>query len=152
MQLTLTIPALLFPAISLIMLAYTNRFLGLSSVVRTLHAQVKDQGASPTLHAQLRNLRYRLGLIKSMQFLGVLSFLIALLCMYFIYGEHTQAADLSFVASLILFALSLFISLLEILVSTRAIELELSDIEDPNITGIMDYLKNPTRKNQLPGM
>jgi hypothetical protein len=38
-QLSLTTPALLFSAISLLLLAYTNRFLAYASVVRNLHAR-----------------------------------------------------------------------------------------------------------------
>ena len=37
MELSINTPALLFPAITLLMLAYTNRFLALASLVRSLH-------------------------------------------------------------------------------------------------------------------
>jgi hypothetical protein len=79
MDITINTPALLFPAISLIMLAYTNRFLALSNRIRTLHDEYLVQEKSHVIHGQIKNLRYRLNLIKNMQALGVLSFLSCIL-------------------------------------------------------------------------
>lgn len=146
MDISINTPALLFPAISLIMLAYTNRFLALSGVVRNLHDRYKANGNDNiTLHAQIRNLRYRLKLIRLMQFFGVLSFLIALVSMYFIYMSELPAAHITFAASLICFVCSLLLSLLEIQKSTKALELELSDMENLDtktmIGQFKDYLK-----------
>lgn len=146
MAISINTPALLFPAISLIMLAYTNRFLALAAVVRSLHEKIKTGEPKPVLHAQIKNLRYRLKLIKAMQFLGVLSFLIALMCMYFINANQAPAADVSFAASVLLFAASLFLSLLEIQVSTKALELELSDMDGLDEKGIFGYLKSSRKK------
>jgi len=146
MDISINTPALLFPAISLIMLAYTNRFLALSGVVRNLHDRYKANGNdNTTLHAQIQNLRYRLKLIRLMQLFGVLSFLIALISMYFIYMGQLLAAHITFAASLLSFVWSLLLSLLEIQKSTRALELELSDMENPEsktvIAHFKDYLK-----------
>jgi hypothetical protein len=63
MDITINTPALFFPAISLVMLAYTNRFLALSSVVRNLHAEYIKSGKKQQIHGQIRNLKYRLRLI-----------------------------------------------------------------------------------------
>lgn len=146
MTISINTPALLFPAISLIMLAYTNRFLALAAVVRNLHDRTKTGEPNPVLHAQIKNLRYRLKLIKAMQFLGVLSFLLALVCMYFIYSEQAMPSEVSFAISIILFAGSLFLSLLEIQVSTKALELELSDMEGLDGKGLFGYLKDSLKK------
>lgn len=83
MELSINTPALLFPAISLVMLAYTNRFLALSNRVRTLHDKYREQDEKGIIHGQIKNLRYRLKLIKHMQTLGVLSFLFCIACMFF---------------------------------------------------------------------
>jgi hypothetical protein len=81
MEFTLTTPALLFPAISLLMLAYTNRFLTISSLIRSLHAQHKT-APDPLIIRQLSNLRYRVRLIRDMQMLGASSFLLCVICMF----------------------------------------------------------------------
>ena len=72
MEITLTTPSLLFPAISLLLLAYTNRFLGLASVVRSLHATYKT-APDPIYVPQIENIRKRIKLIRDMQFLGAAS-------------------------------------------------------------------------------
>src|SRR4051812_44221967 len=81
MEITLATPALLFPAITLLMLAYTNRFLGLASLIRNLH-QRWTESHDVVLVAQIENLRRRLGLIRRMQALGVLSLLVCVACMF----------------------------------------------------------------------
>jgi hypothetical protein len=73
MELTLTTPALLFPAISLLLLAYTNRFLTLAALMRELYARYKAT-PDPRIKGQLANLRYRIGIIRNMQAFGVASF------------------------------------------------------------------------------
>lgn len=123
-------PALLFPAITLLMLAYTNRFLSLASLVRNLHDEYQRGEKERNLLSQIRNLRSRINLIRYMQGLGVLSFLCCVLCMYAIYRGWTVLAHGIFAASLIFLLLSIILSLLEINKSTKAIELVLSDIEE----------------------
>ena len=114
MEISFNTPALLFPAISLIMLAYTNRFLALSSRVRSLHDKYQNQEQKHIIHGQIKNLRYRLKLIKNMQALGVVTFLGCILCMYLIYVQYMLAANIVFAISLISFSASLLLSLLEI--------------------------------------
>ena len=87
MDISINTPALLFPAISLVMLAYTNRFLALSNRVRSLNEKYRSQEQKHLIHGQIRNLRYRLKLIKNMQAFGVLTFLLSIACMYCIYIE-----------------------------------------------------------------
>ncbi|HRI23993.1 MAG TPA: DUF2721 domain-containing protein [Ferruginibacter sp.] len=123
-------PALLFPAITLLMLAYTNRFLSLASLVRKLHEEYSRGEREKNILKQIRNLRSRINLIRYMQALGVLSFLCCVLCMYTIFRGWNILAHWIFAASLIFLLLSIILSLLEINKSTKAIELVLSDIEE----------------------
>ncbi|WP_090605379.1 DUF2721 domain-containing protein [Parapedobacter koreensis] len=148
MNITFNTAALLFPAISLIMLAYTNRFLALAALVRSLHAKYLEHNKSGVLHGQIRNLRYRLKLIKQMQAMGVLSFVACIACMYCIYIGHVYLAELTFALSLLFFAISLIISLVEIQVSNKALELELSDMEEGNDTSLVDYIKKKFDKKK----
>ncbi|MFN3939595.1 MAG: DUF2721 domain-containing protein, partial [Chitinophagales bacterium] len=103
-------PALLFPAISLIMLAYTNRFLALASVVRQLHADYRTNTENKLLIGQIENMRFRLRLIKNMQLFETLSFLSGIICMYLIFIEAMKGAHIFFAVSLILFLISLALS------------------------------------------
>ena len=129
-------PALLFPAITLLMLAYTNRFLSLASLVRKLHDEYIRGEKEKNILSQLRNLRARLNLIRYMQGLGILSFLCCVLCMYSIFRGWTVLSHWIFAGSLIFLVLSIILSLLEINKSTKAIELVLSDIEELNKANI----------------
>ncbi|MFY7733186.1 MAG: DUF2721 domain-containing protein [Bacteroidia bacterium] len=131
MELTLTTPAILFPAISLLMLAYTNRFLALANLIRNLHAKFIQNGENEkVVIAQLKNLRLRIKLIKYMQGLGVLSIFLCVLCMIFLYVNYALVAQLIFGLSLLIFLASLSLSLIEINISTNALEFELSDMEE----------------------
>ncbi|MGK6351140.1 DUF2721 domain-containing protein [Parapedobacter sp. DT-150] len=146
MNITFNTAALLFPAISLIMLAYTNRFLALAALVRSLHAKYLEHHKSGVLHGQIRNLRYRLKLIRQMQAMGVLSFVTCIVCMYCIYIEHAFLTEVTFALSLLFFAVSLLISLLEIQVSNKALELELSDMEEGDASSLVGYIKKKLEK------
>ncbi|MBI5372588.1 MAG: DUF2721 domain-containing protein [Sphingobacteriales bacterium] len=140
MEISLNTPALLFPAISLLLLAYTNRFLALANLVRKLHDEYiethvkndefKEAHKSKIILWQIKNLRRRINLIRYMQGLGVFSFLGCVACMYSLYRGSAAVAEFIFAISLLSLLASLFISLAEIIQSTRAIELELSDIEE----------------------
>ena len=141
MELTVNIPALLFPAISLIMLAYTNRFLALSSRVRVLHDKYQTQEQRHLVFSQIKNLKYRLKLIRNMQTYGVTSLFFSIVSMFFIYIEYQRVAQFIFALSLISFSWSIFLSLIEIRLSTKAIEIELSDMEGLEDPSVMDYLK-----------
>lgn len=127
-QLTLTTPALLFSAISLILLAYTNRFLAYAQVVRNLHATFKENPNSLLL-GQIQNLRKRLQLTKIMQVLGISSLLLCVVCMFLIYVDYQIWAEILFGIALILLVLSLAFSIREIQISVKALDLQLSDME-----------------------
>ena len=140
-MITYNTAALLFPAISLIMLAYTNRFLALAALVRNLHAKYLEDKEEGVLQDQIGNLRYRLRLLRHMQGVGVLSFISCIICMYGIYLENKLIAEICFALSLLFFALSLILSFVEIQVSNKALELELSDMEGHRNPSIVGYLK-----------
>lgn len=129
------------------MLAYTNRFLALANRVRNLHDKYKLNENQKIIHQQIRNMRYRLRLIKNMQALGVVAFLSSIVSMYLIYNEQLGWAHFMFAFSLIAFALSLCISLVEIQLSTKAIELELSDMEDLEDDSVLSYIKQKFDKD-----
>ena len=126
-MLDLTTPSLLFSAISLILLAYTNRFLSYASVVRALkekHQQTHD----PKDIAQIANLRKRLYLTRSMQILGILSLLLCVISMFFIYVSCQAFAAWIFGIALLLLAASLCVCIWEINISVKALEIHLEDI------------------------
>jgi len=141
MELSVNIPALLFPAISLIMLAYTNRFLALSNRVRVLHDKYLQQEKGTIIFGQIKNLKYRIILIQRMQTYGVATLLLSILCMFFIFIDYQAIAKFIFALSLISFSISIFLSLIEIRLSTKAIELELSDMEGLEDPSVMEYLR-----------
>lgn len=127
-ELTLTTPALLFSAVSLILLAYTNRFLAYAQVVRNLHADFQKNQNSVLL-GQIRNLRRRLKLTQLMQVLGITSLLLCVFCMFLIYVHLLVFAEILFGIALVLLILSLAISIREIQISVKALDLHLSDME-----------------------
>lgn len=141
MDITINTPALFFPAISLVLLAYTNRFLGLASVVRNLHTQYNEADKKGRIFGQIKYLKYRLRLVKNMQTFGVLSFLSCIFSMYFIYINQLLFANIMFGIAMLVFIISLIMSLIEIRLSTKALELELSDIQGLEDPSVVEYLK-----------
>ena len=126
---TLTTPALLFSAISLILLAFTNRFVAYTGVVRKLYKQYKE---SPTtvLKGQIINLRKRLYLIRTMQIMGVSSLFLCVITMFLIFIGATLFAAWIFGAALMLLSASLAMSICKIQISVKALELHLSNMEE----------------------
>lgn len=129
MIIDITTPTLLFSAITLLMLAYTNRFLAIASLVRQFHSIYKENPDKNVLK-QINNFRKRLKIMRNMQFFGILSFLSCVLCMFFIYAESMAIANTLFVGSLVLLMISLILSLWEIYISVDALDVQLSDIEN----------------------
>lgn len=128
-QISINTPALLFPAITLLMLAYTNRFLALATLIRKLHAQYKEIPAEhEVIKAQIKNLNRRLVLVKQMQAMGIISFFFCVLSMLSLYLKYENLAFAIFGLSLLALLLSLGLSLNEIFISTRALEIELRDM------------------------
>lgn len=127
-ELTLSTPSILFSAISLILLAYTNRFLSYAQLVRTLKADY-DKNPSTITHLQLANLRRRLYMARSMQLFGVSSLLLCVVCTFLIYIGLQMIAVYTFGVALVLLTISLGISIRELLISVRALELHLDSFE-----------------------
>ena len=128
-QISINTPALLFPAITLLMLAYTNRFLALATLIRNLHGKYKQiQEDREIIKAQITNLKRRLVLVKQMQAMGIISFFFCVLSMLSFYLEFDRWAIVIFGVSLLSLLLSLALSLNEIFISTRALEIELKDM------------------------
>ncbi|WP_299055740.1 DUF2721 domain-containing protein [uncultured Polaribacter sp.] len=128
-QLTLTTPALLFSAISLIMLAYTNRFLAYAAVIRNLHAVYLEKKESSLLR-QIKNLKTRLNLTRWMQIFGISSLLFCVLTMFLIYINFNEIAVWVFGVALILLIVSLALLIKEIQISAQALQHHISDIEE----------------------
>lgn len=129
MDISLTTPALLFPAISLLMLAYTNRFIVLAQLARDLHERYTSSGDNNLLH-QIKNLKKRIGIIKNMQILGATSFFACVVCMFLIFLNFIIAADIVFALSLLLLLGSLGLMIQELLLSIKALDIQLSDIDE----------------------
>lgn len=129
MEINLTTPALLFPAISLLLLAYTNRFLTIATLIRSLHSKYKED-PDKLVWDQIKHLRLRVKLIRNMQALGVVSLLLCVVCMFVIFNGNLPLAKIIFGISLILLILSLAVSAWEIQISVKALNIQLSDIEE----------------------
>lgn len=128
MELTLTTPALLFPAISLLLLAYTNRFLTLATIIRNLYDRYHTV-PNENLLAQISNLRYRIYLIRNMQIYGVLSLLFCVFSMFALFAGWIAGGQWTFGLALILMIVSMGISLRELQISVGALDLLLADME-----------------------
>jgi len=136
-QITLTTPALLFSAISLIMLAYTNRFLGYATLIRGLHEKFKID-PNEMLKGQIANLRKRLYLTKNMQFMGVTSLFLCVGTMFLIFVGQEEIAVWIFGLALLMLIASLGTSIYEIQISVKALDLHLSDMEHDSADTIAD--------------
>ncbi len=124
LHISLTTPALLFPAISLLLLAYTNRFFALAALIRNL------SGDKTAIHSgQIKNLRQRISIIRRMQEAGVLSFALCVLCMIFIYIGFNKTGSLIFGSSLLLLLYSLLLSVIEIRISVDALNYHLKEMD-----------------------
>lgn len=124
----LTTPALLFPAISLLLLAYTNRFLTIAGLIRKLYDQHKT-APDPVIAGQIDNLRKRLTMIKNMQLHGVGSLFLCVLCMFLLFAGEILAGKIIFAVSLLMLLYSLWLSIREIYISVNALDLQLSEMQ-----------------------
>ena len=128
-ELTLSTPALLFSAISLIMLAYTNRFLAYAAVIRNLH-DIYLERKEKSLIRQIKNLKLRLNLTRWMQIFGISSLLFCVLTMFLIYVHKHNMAVWIFGFALILLIISLALLIKEIQISAQALQYHIADIEE----------------------
>jgi len=127
MQLTLTTPALIFSTISLLLLAYTSRFIALANLIRSLHNQASQEvNKIDILMPQIENLKVRVKIIKNMQLIGIISLFFCVFSMFLIFLQQIVLAEFAFAGSLILLMISLFLSAIEINISVKALNIELS--------------------------
>src|SRR5512143_1402763 len=125
MEISLTTPALLFPTVSLLMLAYTNRFLTIATIIRNLHDRYRAE-QSENIIRQIANLRYRTYLIRDMQIAGVLSLLFCTVSMFTLFAGWIQVCQWTFGIALRLMVLTMASSLRELQISGGALDLLLS--------------------------
>jgi hypothetical protein len=128
MELNLTTPGLLFSAISLLLLAYTNRFLSIADLIRALHRnhlETNDKGAK----VQIKNLQKRIRLIKNMQLLGIASLFLSVFCMVALFAGWILLGKILFGLSLILLLISLGMMMIEIQISVKALNIQLNDLD-----------------------
>ncbi len=128
MTLDLTTPALLFPAISLLLLAYTNRFLTIANLIRSLNRKYEDDPQN-IIYGQIKNLRRRIYLIKYMQIWGVGSLFLCVASMFALFLDYDLTGAIIFGVSLIMLMISLWQSIHEIMISTEALNIELTNME-----------------------
>jgi hypothetical protein len=147
MELTLTTPALLFPTVSLVLLAYTNRFLAVAGLIRKLAAEYQDK-KDKKLADQIHSLRIRVRLIRDMQMLSIFALFLSVLSMFFIFEGNMVVAQYIFGVSLLSLLGSLALSMREIQISTRALAIQLKDIDDDVKLWdpIKDFVKDVSRK------
>lgn len=132
MEIDVTTPALLFPAISLLLLAYTNRFMGITKLIRQLRHKLNDKNYTQ-VNRQVANLKYRIKLIIWTQATGVVSLIFCTLSMMSQFFAASLFGYLCFGLSLILMVISLILSLLEITISAKALNVELEGMEKQNL-------------------
>ncbi len=127
-ELTLATPSILFSAVSLIMLAYTNRFLAYAQIIRNISAEYQKT-QSPSIPPQIANLRRRLYMMRTMQILGILSLLLCVASTFLIYVGHQKGAVWLFAVALVSLIVSLGVSIVEIQISCKALDIHLCDID-----------------------
>lgn len=129
MDLTIQTPALLFPAVSLLLIAYTNKFLAIANLIRKLISDYEISKLHTTI-SQIRSLRRRLMLIRWMQVFGVGSILLCVITMFFVYEGWQIWAKILFALSLLMMIVSLVLSLMEIFLSAGALRVLLNELEE----------------------
>ena len=128
MELTLTTPALLFPTVSLLMRAYTNRFLAVANLIRSLKSRYENEHNNHLIQ-QIKNLHRRVLLIRNMQAFGIASLFGCVCSMFFLFNGNEYYGRWAFGGSLLLMIISLGISFRETLMSGQALQFELKDME-----------------------
>ncbi|TRW96395.1 DUF2721 domain-containing protein [Candidatus Methylobacter oryzae] len=128
MDITITTPALLFPAISVLFLAYSNRFLAIANRIREQH-NLFNKTQSPVAKKQIDSLRLRIRFIVAMQIFGVVGIICCTLAMGLIFYGQQYYGNMTFGFSMAFIVLSLLASISELLLSTKALNIELEDME-----------------------
>jgi hypothetical protein len=129
MELAISTPAILFSTVSLMMIAFTNRYLAIASLIRELHDKFR---VSPDKNYvdQIKHLHRRVHIIRNIQFIIVSSLLLSAVSMLFIYLQYQSIAQVLFFVALLLQIGALSLSIWEISLSIHALKIELSDMEE----------------------
>jgi len=127
-EVTLNTPALLFPTISLLLLAYTNRYIAISNRIRSLHSQYKTE-QSNIIILQISILKKRIFLIRNMQLFGIATMFIAAFSMFLIYYNLEEWVHFVFGLSLISMLISLALCSIEVYLSNKALLIQIKDVE-----------------------
>ncbi len=128
MDFTIQTPTLLFSAISLLMLAYTNRFVVIAGLIRDLYAKYQEK-PDDIIKGQLLNLRKRMRIIRNMQVFGALSFFFSVLSLMMIFLDLVLFAEILFGISLVMMLVSLLLLILELNISVNALNIQLKDFD-----------------------
>jgi hypothetical protein len=129
MDFTFQTPTLLFSAISLLMLAYTNRFVVIANLIRELYVTHLANPSDVTAN-QLKNLRKRMRIIRNMQVYGAFSFFFSVLSLLFIFLNSILVAEIIFGISLVALLISLVLLIMELNISIQALNIQLKDFKD----------------------
>jgi hypothetical protein len=129
MELGIGTPALLFSTVSLLMIAFTNRFMSMASLIRGLHEKFQ-LNPDDSILKQIQNLRLRMKLIQYMQIIAIFSLILSVVCMFLLFMDEQLIARWFFGIGLLGMCIALGMSAWEIIISTKALEVELSDMED----------------------
>jgi len=129
MELSIGTPALLFSTVSLLMIAFTNRFMSMASLIRGLHEKFQ-KNPDEAIVMQIDNLRLRMKLIQRMQIIAIISLSLSVICMFLLFMNEQLVARWFFGVGLLGMSIALALSAWEITISTKALEVELSDMED----------------------
>jgi len=129
MELSISTPALLFSTVSLLMIAFTNRFMSMASLIRGLHEKFQ-KNPDDAIRMQIDNLRLRMKLIQRMQIIAIFSLILSVVCMFLLFLDEQLVARWFFGIGLVGMCISLGLSAWEITISTKALEVELSDMEE----------------------
>ena len=129
MEISLTTPAMLFPTVSLLLIAYTTRFLAIANLIRGLKMKYQHE-KTPNLISQISNLRIRLTLIRNMQAFGIAALFCTTFSIALLFFDKQSAGNFAFGIALLLLLISLAISFREILMSGGALKYELIEMEE----------------------
>lgn len=131
MDFTFSTPAVVFSATSLLMLAYTNRFLTLSELTRNLYNRYKDSnGKDNSAKGQIDNLKLRLKIIRWMQIFGAVSFSLSVVSMLAMVFINYNVSLSIFIISLFCLLVSLGLLVYELQISVKAITIQLNEMKE----------------------
>ena len=127
-------PALLFPAIPLMMISFGNRYTSLATLIRKIHDKLITTKSSELVidhyFDQIKILTRRLTLVRSVQTLSGISFLFNLLTIFTNYINIEVLALNFFGLSVLVFSIAIILFIYEIQLSTKALSKHLEDLKD----------------------